>query len=302
MTFKQAADAYVEANRAAWKNAKHAKQWASTFRATTAAINDLGVSAIDTGLVLSVLESIWTKKPETAVRVRGRIETVLDWAKVRGFRDGENPARWRGHLDHILPKKSRIASVEHLEALPYRSMSAFMAELRVQEGVRARALESLILTAARSGEILGAHWDEIDFDTKLWAIPGNRMKGKREHRVPLSDRAVEILDAAPRDGDRLFAGLGRDGMLGCLRGLRAEGTVHGFRSTFRDWAAETTAYPNELLEIALAHTIGNKAEAAYRRGDQMEKRRRLMADWAAYCEQPPAKSRDNVVSIGAGNG
>jgi integrase len=280
MTFKQAADAYVEANRAAWKNAKHAKQWASTFRATTAAINDLGVSAIDTGLVLSVLESIWTKKPETAVRVRGRIETVLDWAKVRGFRDGENPARWRGHLDHILP----------------------MAELRVQEGVRARALESLILTAARSGEILGAHWDEIDFDTKLWAIPGNRMKGKREHRVPLSDRAVEILDAAPRDGDRLFAGLGRDGMLGCLRGLRAEGTVHGFRSTFRDWAAETTAYPNELLEIALAHTIGNKAEAAYRRGDQMEKRRRLMADWAAYCEQPPAKSRDNVVSIGAGNG
>jgi integrase len=298
MTFKQAAAAYVEANRAAWKNAKHAKQWASTFGATTAAINDLAVSAIDTGLVLSVLEPIWTKKPETAVRVRGRIEAVLDWAKVRGFRDGENPARWRGHLDHILPKKSRIASVEHLDAVPYGSMSAFMTELRAKEGVTARALEFAILTAARSGEILGAQWDEIDIDAKLWTIPANRMKGKKEHRVPLSDRAIEILQTVPRDGERVFVGLGRDGMLACLRQLGDEGTVHGFRSTFRDWAAETTAYPNELLEIALAHTIGNKAEAAYRRGDMMEKRRRLMADWSAFCERPPANSRDNVVSIG----
>jgi integrase len=300
MTFKQAADAYVEANRAAWKNAKHAKQWASTFGVTTAAINDLAVSAIDTGLVLSVLEPIWTKKPETAVRVRGRVEAVLDWAKVRGFRDGENPARWRGHLDHILPKKSRIASVEHLDALPYHSISAFMAELRTKEGVTARALEFAILTAARSGEILGAQLDEIDFDTKLWTIPAKRMKAGRDHRVPLSDRAIEILMGLPRVDDRVFAGLGRDGMLECLRGLRAEGTVHGFRSTFRDWASETTAYPNELLEIALAHTIGNKAEAAYRRGDMMEKRRRLMADWTEYCGRPPAKSRDNIVSIGGG--
>jgi integrase len=299
MTFKQAADAYVEANRAAWKNAKHAKQWASTFGVTTAAINDLAVSAIDTGLVLSVLEPIWTKKPETAVRVRGRVEAVLDWAKVRGFRDGENPARWRGHLDHILPKKSRIASVEHLDALPYHSISAFMAELRTKEGVTPRALEFAILTAARSGEILGAQWDEIDIDTKLWTIPAKRMKAGRDHRVPLSDRAIEILMGLPRVNDRVFAGLARDGMLECLRGLRAEGTVHGFRSTFRDWAAETTAYPNELLEIALAHMIGNKAEAAYRRGDMMEKRRRLMADWAEHCALPPAKSHDNIVSIGA---
>jgi integrase len=309
MTFKQAADAYVEANRAAWKNPKHAKQWASTFNetkrgkrahpATTAEINDLVVSAIDTGLVLKVLEPIWTVKPETAVRVRGRIEAVLDWAKVRGFRDGENPARWRGHLDHILPKKSRIASVEHLDALPYHSISAFMAELRAKEGVTARALEFAILTATRSGEILGAQWSEIDADSKLWTIPAKRMKGKKEHRVPLSDRAVEILEPLPRDGERVFAAVGRDGMLECLRQLRAQGTVHGFRSTFRDWAAETTAYPNELLEIALAHTIGSKAEAAYRRGDMMEKRRRLMADWAAYCVQPPANSRENVVSIGA---
>jgi integrase len=299
ITFKQAAAAYVEANRAAWKNAKHAKQWASTFGATTAAINDLAISAIDTGLVLSVLEPIWTKKPETAVRVRGRIEAVLDWAKVRGFRDGENPARWRGHLDHILPKKSRIASVEHLDALPYISVSAFMAELRAKEGIAARALEFAILTAARSGEILDAQWDEIDIDAKLWTVPANRMKAKKEHRVPLSDRAAEILKGLPRADARVFVRLGRDGLLECLRQLRDEGTVHGFRSTFRDWAAETTAYPNELLEIALAHTIGNKAEAAYRRGDMMEKRRRLMADWAAYCEQQPANSRDNVVAIGA---
>jgi integrase len=297
MTFRQAADAYLEANRAAWKNAKHAKQWASTFRAPTAGINDLAVSAIDTGLVLKVLEPIWPKKPETAVRLRGRIEAVLDWAKVRGFRDGENPARWRGHLDHILPKKSRVASVEHLAALPYSSISAFMAELRVKEGVTARALEFAILTATRSGEILGAQWSEIDVEAKLWTIPANRMKGKKEHRIPLSDRAAEILQGLPRLGERLFAGLGRDMMLDCLRGLRAAGTVHGFRSTFRDWAAETTAYPNELLEIALAHTIGNKAEAAYRRGDMMEKRRRLMADWADYCEQTPAKRASTITPI-----
>jgi integrase len=232
ITFKQAATAYVEANRAAWKNAKHAKQWASTFGPTTAAINDLAVSAIDTGLVLSVLEPIWTKKPETAVRVRGRIEAVLDWAKVRGFRDGENPARWRGHLDHILPKKSRIASIEHLGALPYGSMSAFMTELRAKEGVTARALEFAILTAARSGEILGAQLDEIDVDAKLWTIPANRMKGKKEHRVPLSDRAIEILEALPRDGERVFVGLGRDGMLECLRQLRDDGTVHVFGRPF----------------------------------------------------------------------
>ena len=236
------------------------------------------------------------------MRIRGRIEAVLDWAKVRGFRDGENPARWRGHLDHILPKKSRIASVTHLDALPYGSMSAFMAELRGKEGVGARALEFAVLTAARSGEILGAQWDEINIDTRLWTIPANRMKAKKEHRVPLSDRAIEILEALPREGERVFVGLRRDSMLECLRGLRDEGTVHGFRSTFRDWAAETTAYPNELLEIALAHTIGNKAEAAYRRGDMMEKRRRLMADWASYCEQPPTKSRANVVSISVGRG
>ena len=302
MTFKQAADAYIEANRAAWRNAKHARQWASTFGATTAAINDLAVSAIDTGLVLKVLEPIWTVKPETAVRIRGRIEAVLDWAKVRGFRDGENPARWRGHLDHILPKKSRIASVEHLEALPYGSMSAFMTELRAKEGVTARALEFAILTAARSGEVLGAQWDEIDVDARLWTIPANRMKARREHRVPLSDRALQILEELPREGERVFASLGRDGMLAALRQLSAGGTVHGMRSSFRDWAAETTAYPNEMLEIALAHTIGSKAEAAYRRGDMMEKRRRLMADWASYCEQPPTKSRANVVSISAGRG
>jgi integrase len=302
MTFKQCADAYVQANRAGWKNPKHAKQWATTFGKTTAVINDLPVSAIDTGLVLKVLEPIWTMKPETAVRVRGRIESVLSWAKVHGYRDGENPARWRDHLDQILPKKSRIAAVEHLDALPYREMPAFMAELRAQEGVTARALEVLILTAARSGEVLGAHWSEIDFDTKLWTISASRMKARREHRVPLSDRTIEILEGLPREGERVFAGLGRDDMLDCLRQLRDDGTVHGMRSSFRDWAGETTAYPHEMCEIALAHTVGNKVEAAYRRGDMMEKRRRLMADWATYCAQPPAKSRENIVSIGGGRG
>ena len=307
MTFKACADRYIEANRSGWKSVPHANQWFATFNETkrggkafpalTAAINDLPVAAVDTGLVLKVLEPIWTKTPETASRVRGRIEAVLDWAKVREYRAGENPARWRGHLEQALPARSRLKQ-EHHDAVPYIEMPLFMAELRTKDGVPARALEFTILTAARTGEVISAKWDEIDLKAKLWTIPAGRMKAGREHRVPLSDHAHDILAALPRDGDFVFPRrkgkpLGDTAMLEVIRGMRGKGaTVHGFRSTLRDWAAEQTSYPNELCEIVLAHTVSDKTEAAYRRGDQMEKRRRLMADWAAYCAGEP---RGNVV-------
>jgi integrase len=306
MTFKQCADAYIKANRAAWGNEKHAAQWASTFNGTnaaTAAINDLPVAAIDTALLRKVLEPIWYTTPETASRVRGRIERVLAWATVAEYRTGDNPARWTGHLKELLPSKTKVVAIEHHNAIPYRDMPAFMDELRAKKGTPACALEFAILTAARTGEVIGARWAEIDVDAKVWTIPAERMKAGKEHRVPLSDRAIAILEGWPREGEFVFP---RDGgakplhptsMWEVVRRMRDHATVHGFRSSFRDWAAETTAYPNELLEIALAHTVGNRVETAYRRGDMMEKRRRLMADWAAYCAQPPAESRDNIVSL-----
>jgi integrase len=298
---------------------KHATQWFSTFNETrrgkrvypaaTAVINALPVSAIDTGLVRKVLEPIWYETPETASRVRGRIERVLAWATVAGYRSGDNPARWTGHLKELLPSKTKVAAVVHHDAVPYRDLPTFMAALREKHGTAARALEFTILSAARTSEALGARWSEIDLDAKVWIIPAERMKANREHRVPLTDRALAVLEPLPRKGEYVFAGarkgkpLSSPAMWDVVRGMLGMGaTVHGFRSTFRDWAAETTAYPNEMLEIALAHAIGNKAEAAYRRGDMMEKRRRLMADWAEYCARPPARSRDNIVSIGAGRG
>ena len=302
MTFKDCADAYVKANRSGWKNDKHAAQWDATFNETkrgkqvfpaaTAVINDLPVAAIDTGLVRKVLEPIWYTTPETASRVRGRIERVLAWATVAGYRTGDNPARWTGHLKELLPAKTKVAAVEHHNALAYRDMPGFVAKLRVRPGLSPLALEFTILTAARTGEVIGAKWGEIDLDAKLWTIPKERMKAGKEHRVPLSDRAVEILETLPRAGDYVFLGARKErplsnmAMLELVRGMRDGLTVHGFRSTFRDWAAEQTAYPHELCEIALAHTVGNKVEAAYRRGDMMEKRRRLMADWAEYCSGP----------------
>jgi len=313
VTFKECADKYIEANKAGWKNLKHAGQWSATFNETnrgdrrypaaTAAINDLPVAAIDTGLVLKVLEPMWTKTPETASRIRGRIESVLDWAKVRDYRTGENPARWRGHLDEVLPSRAKVQKVQHHSAVPYSEMPDFMAELRAKAGVSARALEFTILSAARTGETIGAQWREFDLNAKLWTIPADRMKAGKEHRVPLSDRTIEILKALPREGKYVFVSAKADralssmAMLELIRGLRGKGsTVHGFRSTFRDWASETTAYPNEMCEIALAHAVGDKTEAAYRRGDLMEKRRRLMADWAAYCAAPAADG-GNVVRI-----
>ena len=311
LTFKSCAEKYVEANRAGWKNAKHADQWASTFNETkrgrlrfpaaTQAINDLPVSSIDTGLVLKVLERIWLKTPELARRIRGRIEAVLDWAKVRGYRDGENPARWRGHLDKTLAKRPKARA--HHDAIPYAELPAFMDTLRSKEGELARALELTILCASRTGEVIGARWSEIDIASRLWTIPAARMKSGREHRVPLSERALEIIGEPRLRGDFVFAGrragtpLSNMSMLELMRDMRGKGaTVHGFRSTFRDWAAERTTYSNELCEIALAHVVSDKTEAAYRRGDMMEKRRLLMADWAGYCERRPA-TRGEVVGI-----
>jgi integrase len=285
MTFDQCADAYITAHDPSWSNPKHRQQWRNTLRDyASPVIGDLAVSAIDTSLVLKVLEPLWASRPETASRLRGRIENVLDWAKVRGHRDGENPARWKGHLDHLLPARSRMRKVKHHPALPYGEINALVTLVRAQEGVAARALEFLILTAARTGDVLGATWHEIDLNTAVWTIPAGRTKGGREHRVPLSDRALATLKEMRGNSGRVFP-LSETAMAELLRRLGYGAvTVHGFRSTFRDWAGEVTSFPNHVVEMALAHTIPSAVEAAYRRGDLFEKRRRLMVDWARYCE------------------
>jgi integrase len=273
MTFKQAAAAYIKANKAGWRNAKHAAQWEATLAAYADPIfGALPVAAVDTGLVMKALEAIWTEKPETASRLRGRVESVLDWATARGYRKGENPARWRGHLEKLLPARSKVKAVEHHAALPYRELPKFMAALRNQAGNGARALEFAILTAARTGEVIGATWDEIDLDAETWTIPKERMKAKREHRVFMSDSAVAVLKPLKEAArsDYVFPG-GKDGkplsnmaMLTTLKRMKRDDlTAHGFRSTFRDWAAEMTDYPSEVVEMALAHVVGNKVEAAY---------------------------------------
>ena len=309
MSFRQCADAYIKAHSPSWKNPKHRQQWPNTLRDYAFPIfGPLPVANIDTGLVLKALEPIWTKKRETASRLRGRIEAILDWAIARGYRQGPNPALWRGHLAHLLPTQSRIATVRHHPALPYADIQAFMMKLREQKGSGARCLEFVILTAARSGEARGATWAEIDLGARLWTVPGERMKAGREHRVPLSDLAVELLKKMLelREGDLVFPSAKRgkpisDMTMGkALKAMkRPDVTTHGFRSTFRDWVSEQTSYPGEMAEMALAHTIGNKVEAAYRRGDLFEKRRRLMADWAVYCSTPH-KSAANVTPIRAG--
>jgi integrase len=293
MTFDDCATAYITAHEAAWRNPKHRQQWKNTLSTyVSPVLGKLPVAAVDTGLVLKVLEPIWARKPETASRVRGRMEAVLDWAKVRGYRTGENPARWRGHLDHLLPAKSKVRKVEHHAALPYAQVGAFVASLHEQPGVSAHALEFLILTATRTGETLGATWDEVDIGAKLWTIPAGRMKAGKEHRVPLSDAALAVLKEMReiRHSDYVFPG-GRDrrplsemSLLMLLRRMKhGDITAHGFRSTFRDWAAERTTFPREVAEAALAHAIPDAVEAAYRRGDLVDKRRKLMDAWAAYC-------------------
>jgi len=300
-TFRECALAYIEANRPTWKNAKHADQWANTL--ATYAFPRLGllpVRAVDTGQVHEVLQPIWTAKRETANRVRGRVEKILDWATVLGYRSGPNPARWRGHLDQVLAKDQKRRRVKHHAALPVEGMGAFMAEVREQEGEAARALEFLILTAARTGEVLGGQPGEINAAGGRWTVPAGRMKGEREHRVPLSPQALRIVTG--RNGEYLFAGgiagkpLSNMAMLELLRRMgREDITVHGFRSTFRDWASERTNFPREVAEAALAHAIGDETEAAYRRGDLFDKRRQLMDAWAKFCDR--TASEGSVVPL-----
>ena len=291
-TFATCAAAYIKAHEAGWRNKKHAAQWTSTLNTYVDPIlGELSVSSIDTGLVLKVIEPIWTTKTETASRIRGRLEAILDWAKVRGYRTGDNPARWRGHLDKLLPKRSKVHRIEHFAALPYAKLPEFIPTLQKDSAVSARALEFLILTAARSGEVLGAEWAEIDMANHIWSIPPERMKAGKEHRIPLSKPAIDILVgmAAIRTSQYVFPGgkrkkpLSSGAFLALLKRMeRTDLTPHGFRSTFRDWAAEKTNYSREVVEMALAHTIESKVEAAYRRGDLFEKRRQLASDWAEY--------------------
>ena len=306
-TFREVAEEFIARNEAGWRNAKHRQQWRATLATyVDPTLGDLPVSAIDVGLVVQVLDPIWSEKPETASRVRGRIEAVLDAATVRGFRQGPNPAQWKGNLAHILPARAKVRKVVHHAALPLDDMPGFIAALRGREGMSAQALEFTILTVARTGEALGAIWGEVDLAAKVWTVPANRMKAGREHRVPLSNAALDVLErvrplALMRDGKPdpatpLFPGhrralpLSGMAMLMLLRRMgRNELTTHGFRSTFSDWAAEHTAYPREVVEMALAHTIENKVEAAYRRGDLFDKRRLLMEAWASFCELPDGK-------------
>lgn len=305
MTFSQCAAAYIKAHREGWKNAKHVGQWETTLAQYAGpVIGDMLVRHVETRHVLAVLEPIWTTKTETATRLRSRIELVMDWAAVRGERTKENPARWRGHLDKLLPKPSKVADKGHHAALPWRDVGAFLARLEGVEGMGAAALRFAILTAARSGEVRGATWSEIDMQARTWTVPGSRMKAGKDHRVPLSDAAVRLLEGLPRYvGNDLVFPAPRGGVLSdmtlsaVMKRLSVPATVHGFRSTFRDWAAESTAYPSDVVEMALAHTIRNKVEAAYRRGDLFEKRRQLMQAWADYCAR--AETSAEVVSIGA---
>lgn len=302
-TFRQCATAYVAAHKAAWKNAKHTQQWTNTLE--TYAYPKMGDMLVrDVGLpqVLGVLEPIWTKKTETATRLRGRIESVLDWATAREYRSGANPARWKGHLDKMLPAPRKIAKPEHHPALAVSEVGAFMQALRQQAGTGARALEFAILTGVRSGEVRGARWSEIDLEEAVWVIPGERMKMGKEHRVPLSRVAVTLVRQQPviDNNDLVFpAPLGGElsdmALTAVMRRMKVDAVPHGFRSTFRDWCAERTNYPREVAEMALAHAIGDKVEAAYRRGDLFEKRRRLMAEWATFCGK--VETKGEVVPI-----
>lgn len=294
ITFDKAANAFIEANSPAWRNPKHMVQWRNSI-ATYASpvIGALPVSTIETSHIMRILSPIWATKTETATRVRGRIEKILDWSKVQGYRTGDNPAAWRGHLSEALPKPSKVAEAAHFAALPWVEIGAFMVALRAAQGAGARAMELIILTATRTSEVLNAKWSEFDLDAALWVIPKERMKGFREHRVPLSAAALAVLEKMKQEstgGEFVFMGR-KSGPLSnmtCLQTLRRmdrnDITVHGFRSTFRDWVSESTSYPRDVAEMALAHAIEDKSEAAYRRGDLIEKRRALMSDWAEHCD------------------
>jgi integrase len=306
VTFKQCAEALIGSHEGTWRNPKHRQQWRNTLKTYAyPVIGNLPVADVDTPLVLKIIEPIWHTKTETAKRVRGRIERVLNSAKAKGFRQGENPAQWRGHLDQILPAPSKVRRVIHHPALPYRELPALMAALRSRDSISARALEFTILNAARTNEALGATFDEINDRTKLWTVPAERMKGHREHNVPLTARALAIVEEmnAQRISDYIFPGMRKDeplsdmAMLELVRGFGlldkagAGITVHGFRSTFKDWAMEQTTYPDFLSEMALAHISGDKAREAYARAELIKKRRALMNAWEAFCFSAGAKAK-----------
>jgi len=304
VTFKQCAEMYLDVHADRWKNPKHRAQWRSTLETYAyPVIGDLAVADIEEPHLLKILQPIWKRIPETASRLRARIENVLGYATASRFRHGDNPARWRGHLKTLLGGAQK--DVEHHAALPFLEAPAFMAELRNRKSTSARALEFLILTASRTNEVIGATWDnEIDLKTKTWTIPAGRMKAGVEHRVPLCDRAVEILKALPHRGVHVFAGadgkpLSNMALLQMLRGLRPGLTVHGFRSSFRDWAAERTNYPNHVAEMALAHKISDKVEAAYRRGELLAKRTKMMTEWSRFLAKLPASGTDEPADLAA---
>lgn len=308
MTFTDCANAYIESHRAGWKNAKHAAQWENTISSYCAPVfGALSVASIDVGLILKAIEPIWRTKTETAYRLLNRIEAVLDWATVRGYRNGDNPARWAGNIEHLLPARSDVAKVKHHAALPYVEIHDFIQSLRALHESSALALEFTILTAARTSETVSAIWSEFDLSAGVWTIPPERMKAKREHRVPLSSRAVELLCEMEkrRESDYVFPGrkegspLSNMAMLVLLQKRigRPDLTVHGFRSTFRDWASERTAHPHDVIEAALAHVITDSTVAAYKRTDLLEKRRALLGEWAQFVDVKPVKN-GNVVAFG----
>lgn len=310
ITFRVAAERCIKAKQAEWSNEKHKAQWFNTIKTYAYPIlAEIPVDAVDTDDVLKVLEPIWMTKTETATRVRQRIETILDWSKARGYMKGENPARHAGHLSELLPKARKVKKVKHHPALPYKEVHNFVTELRERGGASPQAFEFLIQTSCRTGEVIGAKWDEIDLQAGVWTIPASRMKADKEHRVPLNVRAVEILETvAPlrRAGGFVFPSprlsvdthISNGAFLKIMKGMPryAEYTPHGFRSSFRDWASDQTAYANTTVELALAHTIKDKTEAAYRREDQLEKRSRLMGDWCQFIDTAPAAG-DNVVNL-----
>lgn len=296
-TFGDCVTGFLDAKSGEWRNAKHRAQWSATLDKYAASLKGMLVADIELPQVLAVLQPIWAGKTETASRVRGRIESVLDWATVRGYRAGENPARWRGHLEQLLARPSRIAKAQHHPALPIDDVPAFMAKLRAAEGQGARALELAILTAARSGEVRGAVWSEFDLEAGVWTVPAERIKAGREHRVPLSKAALKLLGSQPRGRPEDLVFLSPRGkalsdmtLSAVMRRMEVDAVPHGFRSTFRDWASERTNYPREVAEMALAHVIESKTEAAYRRGDLFEKRRKMMDDWASFCARTPTSS------------
>jgi integrase len=301
MTFGDASDALIESMSGSWRNEKHRAQWKMTLTTYCGSLRPKSVGSITTEDVLAVLEPIWRTKPETASRLRGRIERVLSFAKARGMRSGENPAQWRGHLDAILPKRAHLTRGHH-KALPFAEVPAFIMRLRTMDGIAPRALEFAILTAARSGEVLGMPWAEVSLGDAVWTVPAHRMKGGREHRVPLNERALEILEALmPLQSDEtsfVFPGLkpGRplSGMAleAVMRRMEVDATPHGFRSSFRDWAGDATTFEREVAEAALAHVIGDRSEQAYRRGDALDKRRLLMDAWKSYCAGNSAPATD----------